>query len=217
MASRRRPVASEPGRATAAITDGRGDGVACAGAVDSYLRGLSRTLDEMSRPAIDAVVRVLVSAGYRGARIYIFGNGGSAATASHMANDLNKACCVPGCKRFRAITLNDNVPTMMAWANDRDYGDVLVEQLANHLEADDVVIAYSASGSSTNVIRGIEYARRVGAQTIGFTGSTGGKLGELVDWCVRVPSDVIGHQEDAHLALNHAITIAIRERLAAPE
>jgi D-sedoheptulose 7-phosphate isomerase len=158
---------------------------------------------------------MLLEARASGRRVYLFGNGGSAATASHMANDLNKQCNVAGQRRFRAIALNDNVPTMMAWANDQDYGDVLAEQLANHVEADDVLVVISTSGDSVNVVRGLQAARERGARTIGFTGPTGGAMRGLLDCCVLVPAAEIGQQEDAHLALNHVIGIAIRTRLGA--
>jgi D-sedoheptulose 7-phosphate isomerase len=122
---------------------------------------------------------------------------------------------VEGKRRFRAITLNDNVPTMMAWANDQDYGDVLVEQLTNHLEAGDLLIVISTSGTSPNVVRGVAYAAAAGARTIAFTGPAGGDLPARADCCVQVPSDDIGQQEDVHLVLNHVIGAAIRTRLGA--
>ena len=183
--------------------------------IDAYLRQLSGTVDALSREEIAAAVDLLLQAGQDGRRIYLFGNGGSAATASHMANDLNKQCCMPGKRRFRAITLNDNVPTMMAWANDQDYADVLLEQLSNHLEPGDVLVVISTSGNSPNIVKGLEFARQRGAHTIGFTGRHGGALGDSVDCCVHVPSDDIGQQEDVHLVLNHVIGTAIRARLRA--
>jgi D-sedoheptulose 7-phosphate isomerase len=145
--------------------------------------------------------------------VYLLGNGGSAATASHMTNELNKQCMVEGRPRFRAVCLADNAPTIMAWANDTDYANVFAEQLANHVEADDVVVAFSTSGNSPNVLRALELARAAGAHTIGLTGRHGGRLRELVDCCIAVPSDDIGHQEDAHLVVNHAIGKAIRAGL----
>jgi D-sedoheptulose 7-phosphate isomerase len=138
------------------------------------------------------------------------GNGGSAATASHMANDLNKLAIVPEQPRFRAISLSDNVPCMTAWANDSAYEDIFAEQLSNFLDPGDVVIAISASGNSPNVIKAIRLAREMGAITIGFTGKDGGQLKPLVDICLCIPSDHLGVQEDGHIILDHVIANALR-------
>ncbi len=183
-------------------------------AVDAYLRQLAAALGALSRETVAVVVDMLLAAGEAGRRIYLVGNGGSAATASHMANDLNKQASVPGRPLFRAIALTDNVPLITAWGNDADYAECFARQLANHVEPGDVVIAFSTSGRSPNIVRAVELARQAGACTIGFTGADGGALLALVDCCVRVPSDNVGQQEDAHLALNHAISVAIRARLA---
>lgn len=181
--------------------------------VDAYLSQLAATLAAISREAIWAAVEILLEAGQTGRRIYLIGNGGSAATASHMANDLNKQARVPGRPRFRAIALTDNVPLITAWGNDADYAECFAQQLVNLIEADDVVLAISTSGRSPNILRALELAREAGARSIGFTGRDGGALAELVDCCIMVPSDNVGQQEDSHLALNHIISTAIRARL----
>ena len=181
--------------------------------VDTYLRHLARTLDALSRAEIWAAVDLLLAAGSARRRIYLVGNGGSAATASHMANDLNKQASVPGRPPLRAIALTDNVPLITAWANDEEYAECFARQLANHLEAGDVLVAISTSGNSPNVLRALESAREAGAVTIGFTGRDGGRLRDLVDCCVLVPCDDVGQQEDVHLVLNHVITTALRARL----
>ncbi len=147
--------------------------------------------------------------------IFILGNGGSAATASHMANDLNKGASVPGQPRFKAIALTDNVPLMTAWGNDTSYENIFVEQMMNFLELGDVVIAISASGNSPNVLRALRVARQYGAITIGFTGRDGGQLRRLVDHGVFIPSDHIGQQEDGHMILDHVITSALRQLVEA--
>jgi D-sedoheptulose 7-phosphate isomerase len=183
--------------------------------VDGYLRQLTRTLDALAREEIWAAVDLILATGQAQRRIYLVGNGGSAATASHMANDLNKQATVPGSPRFRAIALTDNVPLITAWSNDAHYADCFAEQLANHLEPDDLVIAISTSGNSENVLRALELARQEGARSIGFTGCDGGQLRALVDCCIFVPCDDIGQQEDIHLVLNHVITTALRARLTA--
>lgn len=184
-------------------------------AVDAYLLGMSRVVAEMPREAIHQAVELMVEAGRRRARIYIVGNGGSAATASHMANDLCKQACVPGQPMLRAIALTDNMPLVTAWSNDADYAESFARQLVNHVEPGDLLVAISTSGNSPNVLRALELAREAGAGSIGLTGREGGRMAALVDCCIRVPSDDIGQQEDAHLIVNHVLTTGIRARLIA--
>jgi D-sedoheptulose 7-phosphate isomerase len=185
-------------------------------AVDAYLVTLAETLDGLCRADIWAAVDLLIATAETGRRIYLVGNGGSAATASHMANDLNKQATVPGAPLFRAIALTDNVPLITAWSNDTDYAEAFAMQLANHVEAGDLVVAISTSGNSPNVLRAVDLARGAGARVIGLTGDSGGALADRADLCLYVPSPSIGQQEDVHLVLNHVITTAIRARLGAP-
>lgn len=194
--------------------DGHGNGMGATDPLDGYLRALAKAVDRLSRDEVWAVVDVLLTACRARQRVYLIGNGGSASTASHIANDLNKQAIVDGHPMFRAIALTDNVPLLTAWSNDEDYGMVFYRQLENHVEPGDVLIAISTSGNSVNILRALELARERGVKTIGFTGRDGGRLRDLVDYCVFVPSDDIGHQEAVHLALDHAITIAIRARIA---
>ena len=182
--------------------------------VDSYLRDVSRTITGMSSASIVAVVEVLLAAWRRCGTTFIIGNGGSAATASHMMNDLTKLTRVDGQPPFRAMALTDNVPLMTAWANDADYSHVFLRPLQTFLDPSDVVLAISTSADSPNVVKAVEYARGRGAVTLAFTGRTGGRLKELVDVCVCVPSDDIGQEEDAHMVLGHATAYAIRACLA---
>jgi D-sedoheptulose 7-phosphate isomerase len=183
--------------------------------VDDYLCGLAATLERVSRQEIWVVVELLYEACCERRRIFLIGNGGSAATASHMANDLNKQACVPGRPLVRALALTDNVPLITAWSNDEDYAASFARQLANHVEPGDVVVGISTSGNSANVLRALELARESGARTVGFTGPDGGAMRRLVEACVYVPSADIGQQEDVHLVLNHAIAGALRARLSA--
>jgi D-sedoheptulose 7-phosphate isomerase len=178
--------------------------------IDAYLTELAEVISRMPQDAIRAVVCELQRARECRAQIFLLGNGGSAATASHMANDLNKLAIVPGQPRFRAIALSDNVPCITAWANDCAYEDIFAEQLLNFLDPGDVVIAISASGNSPNVLKAMRTAREMGATTIGFTGKDGGQLRSLVDICVCVPSDQIGMQEDCHMMLDHIIANVLR-------
>ncbi len=183
--------------------------------VDVYLRQLSKTIDSMSREAIWSVIEVLMEAWRNGRHVFIFGNGGSASTASHMANDLNKLTVMPGKPRFKAMCLTDNVPLMTAWSNDTAYENVFAEQMINFLEPRDVVIGISCSGNSLNVLKALSLARERGAVTVSFTGNDGGQCKDLADYCITVPSDHIGQQEDAHLILDHVIANTLKQLILA--
>ena len=162
--------------------------------VDDYLIQLEGVIHAISREQIWAVVNVLMDAWRGGKHIFLFGNGGSAATASHMANDLNKFATVEGKPRFKAIALSDNVPLMTAWGNDTAYENIFVEQLLNFIEAGDVVIGISASGN---------------------TGDKGGKINKIVDHCIFIPSGLIGQQEDGHMILDHVIVLTLKDLIEA--
>jgi D-sedoheptulose 7-phosphate isomerase len=183
--------------------------------IDTYLTELEQVIRRLSRPDIEAVADALMDAWRARRQVFILGNGGSAATASHMMNDLNKYVSVSGRRRFRALALTDNVPFMTAVGNDQSYEQIFVEPLQNLLQPADVVIAISASGNSPNVLRAVEYAHSQAAFVIGFCGQPGGQLAALADMRVIVPSDRIGQQEDGHLILNHVLAFALRARLEA--
>lgn len=183
--------------------------------VDLYLGETERAVRSIDRTAVRAVVDRLLACWSTGGTTYLIGNGGSAATASHMMNDLLKCTLVPGQPRFRAIALTDNVPAMTAYANDLSYEEIFVEPLRSLLAPSDALVALSGSGNSPNVLRAVEYAKGIGAATIGLCGDTGGKLGTLADLAVRIPAARIGQQEDGHLILNHVIALALHERIAA--
>ncbi len=164
---------------------------------------------------VNAAIDEILSAHERGASIFTLGNGGSAALASHFACDLGKGTLVhhKSKKRFRVISLTDNVPLITAWANDHGYEHVFAEQLLNLIDSDDVVFAISGSGNSPNVLRALEVAKDHGARTIGLTGFEGGKMKSLCDVCVILPSDNMEVIEDFHLSMTHAISSVIRRRM----
>lgn len=178
--------------------------------LNQYLVELEEAVRLLKRDTLWQATQVLFEAWRREAQIFILGNGGSAATASHMANDLNKLTITPGKPRFKAIALTDNIPLMTAWGNDNSYEDIFAEQLINFIRPDDVVVAISASGNSPNVLRAVQVARQHGALTIGLTGDTGGKLKGLVDYCVLTPTGHICQQEDCHLIAEHAIANTLK-------
>ena len=178
--------------------------------IDLYLSELENVIHNLSRDEVRAVAEALLEAWRARRHVFLLGNGGSAATASHMMNDLNKFASVPGKPRFRAIALTDNVPLLTAVGNDQSYAEVFVEPLQNLLEPGDTVIAISASGNSANVVRAVEYAQARGARVIGFCGRPGGRLAALADLKVIIPSDRIGQQEDGHMILDHVLSFALR-------
>ena len=183
--------------------------------IDRYFRETERVLAETPRAAIQANVSCLYRAWEQRQQVFILGNGGSASTASHMGNDLSKATIVPGMARMKVISLADNVALMTAWANDTSYDAIFREQLENLLEPGDVVIAISASGNSPNVLQAMEFARSRGAVTIGWTGLSGGRLKDIVDHCLHVPTDDVGMIESVHLVVDHAVTVELRARIQA--
>ncbi|QBD83711.1 SIS domain-containing protein [Ktedonosporobacter rubrisoli] len=165
----------------------------------------------ISLPHLQKVLQLLEQAYHSGHRIFIMGNGGSAATASHFALDLAKNTIVPGAPRLKAISLTDHVPLITAWSNDTAYEHIFAEQLANLIEAGDVAIGISASGNSRNVINALHLAGRSGAFTIGLLGATGGKIKDMVDAYVLAPGRNIEQEEDAHMILAHIITRHMRQ------
>lgn len=180
--------------------------------VTGYISGLTQVLASIPPDTVARIVAILEAARSKGRIIYLLGNGGSAATASHMACDLNKTAIHSEFPRFRAMALTDNVPLMTAWANDTHYHNVFVQQMENFLAPGDVVIALSASGRSQNILDAVRRAHEVGAVTIGLTGFNGGHLRDLVDVCLVIKSDNMGQIEDAHLVLGHIITAALSAR-----
>jgi len=182
-----------------------------------YLNRLGEVLQLLPHEQVDEVRDVLLGAYERDRRIFLFGNGGSAALASHFACDLAKGVTMGcnGAKRFRAIALTDSVPMMTAWANDSHYEDIFAEQLKNLIEPRDVAFAISASGNSRNVLKALEVARHAGGFCVGLGGYDGGKMKPLCDLCLVVPSDNMQVIEDLHLSIAHALFTTIRHRLEA--
>lgn len=181
--------------------------------VETYLAELEAVIAELPREPIIEVVDLLMDAWWRGARLFIIGNGGSAATASHMANDLNKLTIVPGEKRFCALALTDNVPLITAWANDSAFSKAFAEQLKHFVQPDDVLISITTSGNSPNVVCAMEYAKEIGATNVLFGGSTGGRCAGLADYTILTPTEHQGIQEDCHLIFNHVIANTIKAEL----
>jgi len=177
----------------------------------AYLDGTRRLLAAVDVGQVTRVVKVLREARERAATVYIVGNGGSAATASHFATDLSKATVRDGSPRVRALSLTDNVALMTALSNDLGYEQVFVGQLRGLLRPGDVLIAISVSGSSPNVLRTVELAHECGATSIAFVGFDGGQLVRSADLAIHVASErgVYGPVEDVHLAIHHLVTTCL--------
>lgn len=176
-----------------------------------YATEVALTLGLLPWPKIHDMVRRLHRARLSGRNIFVMGNGGSAATASHMACDLSKNTVVAGMPRFRCFALNDNMAHFSALGNDLGFESVFSEQLVNFMEPGDLVIGISTSGNSPNILKAIEYARTHGAYTIGWIGFEGGKLANLVDLPIIVPNDSVEQIEDVHMVMEHMVTRAVRE------
>lgn len=180
-------------------------------AIKRYFSEIEQMLQAISLPHLEKVLQLLEETYCSGHRIFIMGNGGSAATASHFALDLAKNTIMPGLPRLKAISLTDHVPLITAWSNDTAYEHVFAEQLANVIEPGDLVIGISASGNSLNVINALQLAKASGASTFALLGAKGGKIKEMVDAYVLAPGQNIEQEEDAHLILAHVITRHMRD------
>ena len=171
--------------------------------IKSYIACEIETLQKLDVEAINDALNLLMETQKNHKRIYIFGNGGSSATASHFQNDFGKGVSEWIDDKFRFQCLNDNVATLMAIANDIGFEEVFRFQLRGVLEPGDVVMAISGSGNSKNVINAVEYAKEQGNQIIGLTGYTGGKLKELSDILLHVPVMSMQVTEDTHMVFDH--------------
>jgi D-sedoheptulose 7-phosphate isomerase len=178
-----------------------------------YIDELRAILERLDHAMIDRFTEAIWRGYEQGRTLFIFGNGGSAALASHLATDMGKGTVAGERARLRVISLTDNVPLMTAWANDFGYDNIFAEQLRGLVQRGDLALAISGSGNSKNVVLGIEAAREAGATAMVLTGFGGGRVKELCELCLVVPSNNMQHVEDAHLCAAHAIFTAVRERM----
>ena len=181
--------------------------------VTAYFEEIRRCLELLDKESIEKIIEVIIDAYHTERTIYILGNGGAASTSSHLACDLGKGTLRRVYdkreKRLRVVSLTDNVALITAYSNDISYDNIFLQQLRNLVEAGDVVIGISGSGNSTNVLRALRYAKKIGAVTVGFSGfSTGGKLASIVDVSLIVKSNHYGPIEDVHHIVGHIISAA---------
>lgn len=172
-------------------------------AIRAYIEEERRAVDALDVESIDRAINALVDASERGATVFTLGNGGSSATASHFVCDFAKGVKVGAGLPFRMVCLTDNTPTVTAVSNDIDYADAFRFQLEGVVRPGDLLIAISGSGNSENIVRAAEYARSQGAEVMGLTGYSGGRLRELSDYSLHVPADNMQIAEDLHMMFDH--------------
>jgi len=178
----------------------------------SFLVEQLKCVEKLSKQEnqIEKIINLLIKKRNTGKNIFTIGNGGSASTASHFVSDLLKTSITKNNKRFKAISFVDNIPVILAWANDTSYNEIFVEQLKNQVSKGDVLIAFSGSGKSKNIIKALKFAKKNGAICIGFTGMHGGYFPKLCDICCSVPSNDMLIIESTHVIVCHCIVNTIR-------
>ena len=170
-----------------------------------YRDQLVHAIDSLDVEKVGQAIQLLAQARDHGRRIFVFGNGGSACTASHFAMEMLKGASYGRPTRFRILALNESAPTITAYSNDVNYECIFAEQLKNFAEHGDVLMAISSSGNSPNVVRAVEYGNSIGCRTIALTGFQGGKLGPLAEIELRASHRHVGRIEDMHMVVMHMI------------
>ena len=182
--------------------------------VADYLAAQKAALDSIPIDAVVAIIEKFREALQNDRQIFVFGNGGSAANASHFATDLGKGSSDKLGKRFRVISLNDNVSWMTALGNDYAYEDIFVRQLMNYAKPADLVLVLSVSGNSPNIVKAVEWANKHRAHTIALVGGKRGKLAEIAAQTIVINETHYGRAEDAHMGICHMISYAFMENPA---
>ncbi len=191
--------------------------------IDQYFKDLSKVLNDISKQDIDKVIQLLEKARMEGKKIFVIGNGGSASTATHFACDLNKFVSTNGKKRFRAVSLEDNIPLMTALVNDEGWDNVYSYQLENLMSDGDYLVAISVHGGtgkdkaalwSQNLLKAANLIKSKGGKIIGLIGFDGGALREIADASIVVPINSTPQVEGFHLVLTHLICSVLKEKLS---
>ena len=182
--------------------------------MDSYVNDLSRALNSLDQDAIESLYNEMLLVMDNGGKVHFIGNGGSAATPSHSAGDWSKELGLP------TIAHTDNIAALTAWANDTSYANIFVGQLQTWLNPGDLVVGYSGSGNSSNVLNGITYAMENGARTVGITGNyksgKGGALAEIADIAIIFDTTSMERIEDLQLIINHIVKEAVKASRGLP-
>jgi D-sedoheptulose 7-phosphate isomerase len=180
-----------------------------------YLSTVESILRDVDSDKLEEIIDTLYGAYREDRQIFLMGNGGGAATSMHFTCDLNKTAIVPGRRRMRAMSLSDNTSLVTAWANDTNYTNIFGEQLINWARPGDLVIGFTASGMSVNIVNAIALANELGCRTVAFVGFDGGTVGAIAKQVLHIKSNSYQHIEDVHLLLCHVITNALQERARA--
>ena len=182
--------------------------------MDGYIADLSRALNSLSRESVGLLYTEMLQVMDNGGKVHFIGNGGSAATPSHSAGDWSKELGLP------TLAHTDNIAALTAWANDTSYANIFVGQLQTWLESGDLVVGYSGSGNSSNVLNGITYAAEKGARTVGITGNyksgKGGALAEMADVAIVCDTTSMERIEDLQLIINHIVKEAVKASRGLP-
>lgn len=174
--------------------------------VRAYIAKSVSILQNISEEEIVSLIALLKEArDYKG-QVLLCGNGGSATTATHLASELGKEASLGQPKRFRVLSLTDNISWLTSLANDLDYSQIFVEQLKNYGQAGDLLLAFSSSGNSVNVLEAVTWANENKLITIGITGANGGKLAKLSTHSIHVASNHTGHIQEGHFLIQHLIS-----------
>jgi len=171
----------------------------------TYQQTSAAIMQRIGHEEVAGFIDLLAAARENGQQIFLCGNGGSAATASHFANDLGKGASWGRDKRFRVLALTDNISWITALANDTDYAQIFVEQLKNYAHPQDLLVAFSGSGNSPNVLEAVKWANNNGLITVGITGRPGGDLGIMAQHPIYVESSHMGHIEEGHFLIQHLV------------
>jgi D-sedoheptulose 7-phosphate isomerase len=181
--------------------------------IQEYLDLVKITIGQLDHTQLKKAIEAFMRVYQQGGTLYVLGNGGSAATATHIAGDMVKGASFGLEKRFRVMSLTDNMTAIMAIANDVSYDDIFVEQIKNFLKPGDLVLGISGSGNSKNVVKTLEYAKSKGVQTIAFSGYKGGKISEIADIVIHAKVMDMEVAEDIHMIAFHTIKKEVMRRL----
>jgi D-sedoheptulose 7-phosphate isomerase len=179
-----------------------------------YLSRMAALLDKISTEEIDNAISLFWANYQQGRRAIFCGNGGSAATASHLPADFQKNMFLHGGKPWECLSLVDSIPLLTAWSNDTAYANVFAGQARTWLRPGDLLVALSGSGNSPNILAAVEAAHEIGAVTLGWSGYGGGRLAQTAQHNIVIHSNNMQMVEDAHVIIGHLIYSALRDRLA---
>ncbi|KFM22148.1 Phosphoheptose isomerase protein [Marine Group I thaumarchaeote SCGC AAA799-B03] len=181
--------------------------------IEKFLEKQSQSIKNMqqNKKNLEKIIKILIKARDSKKTIFTMGNGGSGSTASHFVSDLQKTMITKNHNRFKAISLVDNIPVILAWSNDVSFEKIFEEQLRNQLEKGDTVIAFSGSGKSKNVVNALRFAKKRRARCIGFTGKNGGDFNKICDVVYKIPDNDMLTIESQHVTLCHCIASTIRD------